>query len=390
MSMKNLQRALLIVTLVAASVAGTHASAQAADPNAPLRAYAEKVLPRCPDGNVTVAPQSGNAPANFALFTVTVASSDQNCGTKKYLLYSKTSQQILIGLILPLPADDRPLPKRIAEETGSRLKQTVTASIAPFPLPDGLRSVSIIRETPFGAFSYLGFVDKSERFLIIGFRGMLTASPGKVLRDALGVSGGAHRGNAASKVEIIEVSDFQCPSCANAHAKIEPYIQKNLSKINYTRIDLPLYEHHNYAFQAAMAARALQRVAPAKYWEYVDYMFKNQEQITTRNNFEAVLREWLDDNDVSFDAVNKIYSNKTERAALLDQISRIFALGIASTPTFLVNGQIMGFGPDGQFTMDAIKNAVNSAPVATAKTPATKTPAKTPAKTTKTPAKKNG
>ena len=64
----------------------------------------------------------------------------------------------------------------------------------------------------------------------------------------------------------------------------------------------------------------------------------------------------------------KIYSSKTERQALLDQVSRAFAAGIASTPTFIVNGQIMGFGPDGAFTIDAIKSAVGAAtPVATKK-----------------------
>ena len=35
--------------------------------------------------------------------------------------------------------------------------------------------------------------------------------------------------------------------------------------------------------QAALGARAIQRVAPAAYWEYVDHIFKNQERIGTLN-----------------------------------------------------------------------------------------------------------
>jgi protein-disulfide isomerase len=362
MIMKRINRALLVATLVAGTFAGADAGAQSVDPNAPLRKYAEKVLPRCPDGNVIVEPQPGAAPAGFGIFTVTVRSSDQYCGSKKYLIYSPKSQQVVIGSIIQLPKDNRPLATRIAAETGSRLGKAVTANISPFPLPDGLKSVSIVRDTPFGPFSYLGFVDSSERFLIVGFRGLLTNDPAKVLRDALGTAAGARRGNAASKVEILELSDFQCPTCANAHAKVEPFIQKNLSKLNYVRLDLPLFEHHEWAVQAAMGARALQKVAPAKYWQYVDYVFKNQEQIGARNNFDAVIKEWMEDNDVSWAEINKIYSNKAERTALLEQVSRAFAVGIASTPTFVVNGQIMGFGPEGQFTIDAIKNAVNNAP----------------------------
>lgn len=362
MMMTRINRALLVATLVAGTFVGLDAGAQSIDPNAPLKAYAEKVLPRCPDGNIVLEAQPGGAPAGFSLFTVTVRSSDQYCGTKKYLLYSPKSQQVVIGSIIQLPKDNRPLATRVAAETSSRLGHAVSANIAPFPLPDGLKSVSIVRDTPFGPFAYLGFIDSAERFLIVGFRGLLTNDPGKVLKEALGSSAGARRGNASSKVEILELSDFQCPTCANAHAKVEPFIQKNLSKINYVRLDLPLFEHHEWAVQAAMGARALQKVAPAKYWSYVDYVFKNQEQIGARKNFDAVLKEWLEDNDVSWDAINKIYSNKAERTALLDQVSRAFAVGIASTPTFIVNGQIMGFGPEGQFTIDAIKNAVNKAP----------------------------
>jgi len=366
MIMKRTKRALLAATLFVGTIAGAfHASAQSVDPNAPLKAYAEKVLPRCPMGNIVLETQPGAAPAGFQLFTVTVRSSDQYCGTKKYLLYSKTSQQVVIGSIIQLPRDGKPAATRISEEASRLLSKPVVATIAPFPLPDGLKSVSIASDTPFGPFKYLGFIDSSERFLIIGFRGLLTNDPAKVMRESLGASNGMRRGSAASKVEILELSDFQCPTCANAHAKIEPFIQKNLSKINYVRLDLPLFEHHNWAVPAAMGARALQKVAPAKYWSYVDYVFKNQDAISTRATFDEVLKEWAEDNDVSWDAISKIYNNKTERQALLDQVARAFAVGIASTPTFVINGQIMGFGPEGQFTIDAIKGAVASTPAPT-------------------------
>lgn len=354
------------MTIAAGLAAGFRAEAQSVDPLAPLRNYAQKVLPRCPDGNLVIEPHPGGAPAGFEIYVVTVRSSDQYCGSKKYLIHSRKSNQVVIGSIIQLPKDGRDATTRVSAEASRLLGKAVTAKIAPFALPDGLKSVSISRETPFGPFNYLGFIDSSERFLIVGFRGMLTGDPSKVIRETIGISNGARRGNASSKVEILEISDFQCPTCANAHAKLEPYLQQNLSKINYIRLDLPLFESHDWAVQAAMGARALQRVAPAKYWSYVDFIFKNQEQISGRGNFDAVLKEWIEDNDVSWDAVNKIYANKAERAALLDQVSRVFSVGIASTPTFVVNGQIMGFGPDGQFTMDAIRNAVANAPAAAA------------------------
>jgi protein-disulfide isomerase len=360
-----MKRALLALSLLAFTVA---AQAQRLDQTAALREYAGKVLPRCPGGVLTLEPVAGAGPANFTAYVATVRSTDKYCGTQKYLLHSSKSQQVVIGSVIPVENDGRPVHLRIADKATELLGKKVLATIAPFPLPDGLKSVSITNDTAYGPFSYQGFIDQSEQFLIVGTRGGLLTDPAKTLRESLGVTNGARRGT--GKVEILELSDFQCPTCANAHEKIEPFIKQNLGKMSYTRLDLPLFEHHEWSLQAAMGARAIQRVASTKYWQYVDYVFKNQEEIGKRGNFDVVFKEYAEDHDLDYAALQKIYSSKTERQALLDQVSRAFAAGIASTPTFIVNGQIMGFGPDGAFTIDAIKNAVA----------ATATPAKKSAK----------
>jgi len=349
-----MKRALLTLALLLSTVA---VQAQSLDPNAALKAYASKIMPRCADPTVTFEAVPPPGPANFQMFTITVRSSDQYCGGRKYVLYSPKSQQVLIGSLIPIPKGTGATTARVSQEASRLLEKQVTASIAPFPLADGIKATSIVRQTPYGAFGYNGFLDASEQYLIVGFRGTLTTDPTKGLRETLGATTGARRGNAASKVEIVEVSDFQCPTCARAHEKIEPLIQKHLGKLNYVRIDLPLFEHHEWSIPAAMGARALQRVAPDKYWQYVDYIFKNQEAIG-KQKIDDVIRNWVTDNDVDWTAFQKVYASKAERQALLDQVSRAFAVGVASTPTFLVNGQIMGFGPDGAFTMEAISKAI--------------------------------
>jgi protein-disulfide isomerase len=361
-----MKRALLLALTL---IAGAAAQAQSLDPLAPLKAYAAKVLPRCSAGVLTLEP-TGAGPANFNAFVLTLRSDDQYCGTQKYLLHSPKSGQVIIGTVITLAKDARPAAARVSEQASQLLKAPMSATIAPFPLPDGLKATSIVKETPFGPFAYLGYVDASEQYLLVGYRGNLNTDPAKTIRESLGITSGAHRGNATARTEILELSDFQCPTCAKAHEKIEPLIQKSLSKINYTRLDLPLFEHHDWSLFAAMGARAIQRVAPAKYWDYVDYIFKNQEAIGKRP-FDQVYKEYVDDHDIDWTAVQKIYASKTERATLLDQVSRAFALGVNSTPTFIVNGQIMGFGPEGTFTIDAIKTAIG-APVAAAPAPAKK------------------
>ena len=358
--MKRALLALSIALLVSSAAFG-----QARDPYATVRNYAAKVLPKCPGGVLTLEP-AGGGPKNFSVFKVTLRSTDQYCGAQKFLLYSPTTQQVLIGSVIELPKNGKPTNVRVAEEATRILTKQMTASIAPFPLPDGLKTATITRATPYGAFAYNAFVDASEGFLIVGSRGSLKTEPLESVHTALNTTTAARRGNKASKVEIVEISDFQCPTCAHAHSKIEPLIQQNLNKINYVRIDLPLFEHHEWALPAAAAARAILKVAPAKYWTYVDYVFKNQEQISKRP-FDTVIQEFAEDNDIDWAAVKAIYSSKTERQAILDQVSRAYNLGIASTPTFIINGQIMGFGPEGTFTIEAIKSAIGSATTAAKK-----------------------
>ncbi len=354
-----MKRALFAVTLLAVS-AVAHAQARV-ESNAALKNYVAKVLPRCPGGTLTLEAMGTDGPANFTPYVATLRSSDLYCGSQKYVLYSPKSQQVIIGTVIPLPKDKRPTTVRVTEEAKRLIGKEITSAIAPFSLPDGLKAVTITRPTPWGPFAYNAYVDGSEQFLIVGFRGLMTTDPAKTLRDAMNVAAGARRGSAKAKAEIIEISDFQCPTCARAHERLEPLLQKNLGKVSYIRLDLPLFEHHEWAIQAAMGARAIQRVAPAKYWAYVDHVFKNQETIGKRK-FDDVIKEFADDNDLDWAALAKIYHSKSERQALLDQVSRAFAAGIASTPTFVVNGQIMGFGPDGAFTLDSIKNALSAAP----------------------------
>ena len=333
--------------------------AKTVDSTATLRAHAAKLLPRCPGGVLTLEPINEPGPTGFRAYGVTLRSTDQYCGTQKYLLHSPKSGQVLIGTVIPLPADARPASQRVSAKASELLNKPLKATIAPFPLPDGIKAVTMTRETEYGPFAYRGFIDSSERFLIVGTRGNLQEDPGKALRSAIGTSSGARRGNAAAKVEIIELSDFQCPTCARAHEKIEPIIQKNLSKLNYIRIDLPLFEHHEWALPATLAARAIQKVAPNKYWSYVDTVFKNQELIG-KQTFAKWFPNWLEDNDIDPVAIGKITNSKAERAAVMEQVSRAFDLGVNSTPTFIVNGQIMGFGPEGTFTIESIKQALGT------------------------------
>jgi protein-disulfide isomerase len=322
-----------------------------------LKTYAAQSLSKCPDQKLTIERVDKESPIGFIPYLVTQTSSDSTCGRQTTLLYSPLTQQTLLGTVIDLPSDARNVEVRVAERAMEVLKQPLTASVSKFPLPDRLKAVSIYKQTEYGRFAFHGFVDASERFLIVGTRGNLLMPPSKTLIDSLGIQNGVRRGNPKARAQIIELSDFECPTCRRAHMEIEPLIEKHLAKVDYIRLDLPLFEHHEWAIPAAMAARAIAKVAPKEYWKFANYVYANQEEIGKRK-FDDVIREYCQDRDLNWPAVEKIYRSPTERAALLEQVSHAFDIGINSTPTYIVNGQVMGFGPKGSFTIKAVKDAL--------------------------------
>ncbi len=349
-------RRIILATLVA--LLPLCASAQTPDVAA-LRAYAAKAMPRCAGSVITLDQFNRTGPAGFVAYGLTQTSTDQTCGRKTFFFYSPASQQVLVGSLFPLSQDGRPAADRIAEVVAESVKQPVKVTIAPFPLLDGLHAVSMAKETPYGPFAYHGFLDASQAWMIVGFRGNLRIEPSQSLLESIGLSNAVRRGNPKSKIKIVELSDFECPTCGRAHKKVEPIIAKNLKKIDYYRLDLPLFEHHEWALDAALGARAIARVAPAKYWPYVNFVFENQDAIVEgKQPFEKTLHNFSDDNDINWSAIEKIVKSPAERAALLDQVSRMFDVGVNSTPTYIVNGQVLGFGPEGTYTIEQIKKAV--------------------------------
>lgn len=327
---------------------------------AALQAYATKALPRCSDSKVTLERQDEQAPTGFVKFRLLQTSADPTCGKNASFLYSPSTQQILIGTIVPLPYDSRPVNARVSQAVTERLNTPVSAELAKtFPLPDALKPVTMLKSTQRGPFAYHGYVDASEQFLVVGSRGNLKTDPGVTLVDALNLAAnGVRRGNPKAKTTIIELSDFECPSCGRSHKVIEPIIAKHLDKVDYYRVDLPLFEMHPWALDAAAGARAISKVAPKKYWDYSNYIYANQEQIGEKVPFDTIFKNWVEDNDISWTAVAKIYRDPAVRAALVEQVSRILDMGVNSTPTYIINGRIMGYGPEGKFTLSEIKKVL--------------------------------
>jgi predicted DsbA family dithiol-disulfide isomerase len=325
----------------------------AADVNNPeLMKYASRAIPQCPNAKIRLTTVEKAAPKGFNLYGLEQTSSDERCGMHTFILHSPASGQVVFGVVYEMKPDYRPLATRVAELATQLLRRPAKVEIEPYSLPDGLMSVRIIKPTDRGELRYQAFVDSEATSLIVGRRGSLKTDPRETLLTNIGAANAMTRGNKNAKVKILELSDFQCPTCSRAHEVMEKFYAKNKSAVSYSRLDLPLIENHDWTLQASLAARAIQKMAPAKYWEYVDYIFSNQGEINAVN-VERFIKGFVEDHEIDWKKIEPAYRSASEKKALIEQASRMLDNQIFGTPTFIVNGQAIYYmGDNEQLTRD--------------------------------------
>lgn len=151
-------------------------------------------------------------------------------------------------------------------------------------------------------------------------------------------------------VKIVEFADFQCPGCAafslQVRPRIMPYVESGLAQLIF--YDFPLGGSHIHSFLAARAARCAgeQVGAPVgeagPYWTYHDKVFAEQSRWARE-------RDVVDDfigygAEVGLDEGELASCIRSDRYADVVTANRYLGeqLGVASTPTILVNNQRIG------------------------------------------------
>ncbi len=155
------------------------------------------------------------------------------------------------------------------------------------------------------------------------------------------------RGNPDAKVTIVNFDDLECPYCARLHSEFFPDTldhYKGLVKFIY--VDFPLTSIHPWAMHAAVDANCLAAQNATAYWNYVDYLHENGEQISGGENNPAKAAAHLDQLAGQEGAREQLDAGKLKACVAKQDDSEIRAemkagekLGVDATPTFFVNGE---------------------------------------------------
>jgi protein-disulfide isomerase len=147
-------------------------------------------------------------------------------------------------------------------------------------------------------------------------------------------------GTPGATVVIVAFSDFQCPYCKDEASMIRQNLLSAYPKqVRFYYKEFPLESIHPWAKPAAMAGRCIFRQNAGSFWNYHDWVYAHQAEITPENLRQKVLDWAKDQKDIDAIQLGRCMDNKSTLAEVDRSIAQARELQVTSTPTLFVNGR---------------------------------------------------
>lgn len=147
-------------------------------------------------------------------------------------------------------------------------------------------------------------------------------------------------GKENAKVTVIEFADFQCPFCGkwfteSATNLIKDYVDTGKVKFAYRHFAF-LGDESNWAAEASNCAND-----QGKFWEYHDYLFKNQQGENQGAFSKDKLKGFAANLGLNTSTFNSCLDSGKYTKDVADDTAAGQTAGVTGTPTIFVNGQAM-------------------------------------------------
>ncbi len=151
---------------------------------------------------------------------------------------------------------------------------------------------------------------------------------------------GLTAGDPNAPIKVVEYADFQCVACESAFISLEPDLVRkyiNSGKVFFT------FEPFSFlgpeSFRAAEAAYCA--ADQNKFWELHDTLFENWAGENQGTFSDSNLFKFAKQIDFDQDLFKECFDSGKYVQKVLDKSDEAAAAGISSTPTYLVNGQVV-------------------------------------------------
>ena len=161
---------------------------------------------------------------------------------------------------------------------------------------------------------------------------------------------GRIEGDSAAPVWVIDISDFQCPYCAewqrNTHEALRAeYVRTGKVKLAFVNFPLEQHRHAMAASRAAMCAGA-----QGRFWPVHDAIFETQQRWAAAPDAAPLFESIARTAGVRIDEWRGCFSSDVMDPLIEADRDRALAAGVNSTPTFIISQQLMrGAAPIEEF-----------------------------------------
>lgn len=145
------------------------------------------------------------------------------------------------------------------------------------------------------------------------------------------------KGGARAGVTLIEYGDFQCPACRSYASVVKQLQEMFPDELRIIYRHFPLTQIHRHALPAARAAEAAG--AQGKFWEMHDLLFEKQGLWSNESRVDEIFLDYAKSLELDEDKFKADYDSPAVRDRIQAQLTGANALGLNSTPSFLLNGQ---------------------------------------------------
>ena len=214
------------------------------------------------------------------------------------------------------------------------------ADPVPSPIP-GLYEVKIRGSQGEASQEEIFYVSADGKQVLRGSIYDLAKNPFKEDLDKLKTEYQPSFGTPGAPVVIAEFSDFECPYCRQEAQTIRNNLLKAYPKeVRVYYLDYPIEGLHPWAKAASIAGRCIFHQNAPAFWDFHDWIFAHQEEITP-DNLKSKVLEFASGKGLVADQLSTCIDTKATESKI-DKTREIGkSLEVDQTPTIFINGRRM-------------------------------------------------
>jgi len=155
-------------------------------------------------------------------------------------------------------------------------------------------------------------------------------------------------------VTIDEYGDYQCPPCGGLHPIIKTLKGEYGDRIQFAFHHFPLTQLHSHAVEASYAAAAAG--LQGKFWEMHNMLYENQSLWSEVGDFRPILEDFARRIGLDIQRFAQDMNGLQVATIVSDDATRGSLLGVNSTPTIFINGQMIA---SENLTAEGLRKEIN-------------------------------